>query len=116
MSIKKTEIKLHSQTDKNKLTGKTTTYIEASIILRNRYELSDMQALRMSVDEDDDMIVNIKKTLIESFLHYIYGDLLGPINDLAILAQHHLTGMNDADELLELRTTIHNIIKGNEHE
>lgn len=106
MSVKKSDVVItHRTVDNPLVAGVKDHYIEASVILSNRYRLTD--------SEDNEEILQIKKQLIASLMYHIYADLIGPVNEMAILAQHHLTGMNDADELRELKQKLDDIIKGN---
>jgi len=111
MSVKKSDVVItHRTVDNPLVAGVKDHYIEASVILSNRYRLTG-QLLEFS--EDNEEILQIKKQLIASLMYHIYADLIGPVNEMAILAQHHLTGMNDADELRELKQKLDDIIKGN---
>ncbi len=54
----------------------------------------------------------IKDELAKAILHFVYGDLVVPINELAILAQHHITGVNDRGEITGLREGLRKILQG----
>ncbi len=54
----------------------------------------------------------IKDQLAAALLHHIYGDLVTPINELAILAHHHITGVNDRGEIRGLREDLRKILQG----
>ena len=106
MSVKLNQIEILGRMDKEKI------FVRARLILQNEISMSKPIIMTMNEKIVKEAVANNKDNLQKSLIHYIYGDLLEPINELAILAQHHLTGMNDADELKELRTRIDNIMKG----
>lgn len=105
MSIKKKEIEFRSTAQKD-----GSTLFESRVIIRTQRTIS---AVEKTMTPDVAGAVNEVKLQMEAALmNHIYGDLVLPINELAILAQHHLTGMNDAEELLELKSTIDSLVKG----
>lgn len=106
MSIKLNMVEVIGRMDKERI------YVRARLLLQN--EISVSKPIIMTMDEKivKDAMANNEQTLKKSLIHYIYGDLLEPINNLAILAQHHISGANDAEELQELKKQIDTILKG----
>ena len=54
----------------------------------------------------------IRSELAKAILHHIYGDLVPHVNELAILAQHHITGVNDQGEITGLREGLRKLLQG----
>lgn len=106
MSIKLNQIEILGRMDKKRI------YVRARLVLQN--EISTDKPIVMTMNDKivKDAVAHNKDNLQKSLIHFIYGDLLDPINELAILAQHHITGQNDADEIKELRAKIGKIMKG----
>ena len=106
MSVKLNMVEILGRMDKEKI------YVRARLLLQN--EISVAKPVIMTMDDKivNDAMARNEQNLKKSLMHYIYGDLLEPINNLAILAQHHITGMNDADEIQELKKQIDTILKG----
>jgi hypothetical protein len=105
MSIKMNQIELRTTHDVD-----GSSLYEAYIVIKTERTVSAIE--KTMISNPRVALEEITDQMKAALMNHIYGDLVGPINELAILAQHHLTGMNDADELLELKSTIDNIIKG----
>lgn len=106
MSIKLNMIEVAGRMDKEKI------YVRARLLLQNEISVAKPIIMTMNDRIVKDAMKNNDENLRKSLIHYIYGDLLEPINNLAILAQFHITGSNDAGEIVELRAQIDKIMKG----
>lgn len=106
MSIKLNQVEIFGRMDKEKI------FVRARLLLQNEIAVSKPIIMTMNKKIVEDIVIQNQENLRKSLIHFIYGDLLEPINELAILAQHHITGQNDADEIKELRTKIDKIMKG----
>lgn len=105
MSIKKTDIQFKTVQNKDK---STTFYAHINVNTSRTVTELEKSLTKNPQLVIDEMVEQMKAAM----MHHIYGDMVVPVNEIAILAQHHLTGMNDATELRELRDKLTNIIRG----
>ena len=54
----------------------------------------------------------VEHTLAMSIIAHIYGDLIEPINELATLAEFHVTSNDDKEEIKEIRQRLADILLG----
>lgn len=108
MSVKKKDVAFKYFEEEN-----GDTRIEAALILQNRQVITALEkSLVRTPLGIRSLILDRQDVIAKSIMYHVYGDLIGPLNEMAILAQHHLTGMNDADELRELKKKLNDILKG----
>lgn len=84
------------------------------VIIRTQREITKLEMLKWPIGTRENYENIIKDQLAQAILHHIYGDLVVPINELAILAQHHITGVNDQGEIEGLRECLRKVIQGEE--
>ena len=84
----------------------------ARILVSTQREITKLEMQRWPVGTRKKYEDIIKDQLAAAILHHIYGDLVVPINELAILAQHHITGVNDQGEISGLREGLRKLLQG----
>ena len=60
----------------------------------------------------DEFVFGVEHTLAMSIIAHIYGDLIEPINELATLAEFHVTSNDDKEEIKEIRQRLADILLG----
>ena len=106
MSIKLIEIEFMK---KDSAYGVTHT---ARVLVQTRREVTKLEMLNWPIGTRQNYEDIIKDQLAKAILHHIYGDLVPHVNELAILAQHHITGVNDQGEITGLREGLRKLLQG----
>ena len=88
-----------------------TTY-RARILIQTQRKVTKLEQQLWPIGQKEAHETAIKDQLAMAILHHIYGDLVVPINELAILAQHHITGVNDQGEISGLREGLRKLLQG----
>jgi hypothetical protein len=107
MSIKKADIQFKTVQNKDK----STTFYAHINVNTNR----TVTELEKSLTKNPQLVINeMIKQMEAAMMHHIYGDLVIPVNNLAVLASYHLASSTDAEELRELREKLTSLIRGEE--
>ena len=88
-----------------------TTY-RARILIQTQRKVTRLEQQLWPIGKKEEHEKALKDQLAAAILHHIYGDLVVPINELAILAQHHITGVNDQGEISGLREGLRKLLQG----
>ena len=105
MAINKGNIKISS-----KEIGDVVMFT-AELLVKNDNQITKRVLNGVPKKNRAEFIYNVEHTLAMSLIAHIYGDLIDPINELATLAGHHVTG-DSVEELQELRQKIADILLG----
>ena len=81
-------------------------------IVRARMQLTNDMKMPMVERNDAAIYARAKHSLKMSLISFVYGDLIEPINKLALLADYHVTSNADSKEIKELRAQIGFILIG----
>ena len=88
------------------------TVFHASLSVNNTNSIPKRAMNLVPKKDRADYVFNIEHTLAMSIIAHIYGDLIEPINELATLAEFHVTSNKDIAEIKEIRQRLADILLG----